>query len=86
MAGDGKDWLTQLDTDGDGLASKEEWLRFGTTHEGSADDSFTEEHFVKLDKDKNGKVTPMEYHTGMQQLAADLMAQGYGGGGAQEDL
>ena len=74
------DWLTKADTNGDGKCSAVEWMAFrDINHAKDAnDDTFTEENFPKLDKDGDGHLTPMEYHKGMMQMAADLMAQGYG--------
>lgn len=77
------DWLTKADTDGDGKTSRAEWSKFReeTNHVFDAnEDTFTEENFGKLDKNRDGFLTPMEYHKGMEQMAADIMSQGYGGG------
>ena len=76
------DWLTKADTNGDGKASRAEWTKFREEINHVVDaneDTFTDENFGKLDKDQDGVLTPMEYHKGMMQMAADLMAQGYGG-------
>jgi len=73
------EWLTKADSNGDGQCSSAEWMHFRKINHviDANEDTFTEENFAKLDKDSNGELTPLEYHKGMQQMAADMMANGY---------
>jgi len=78
-----KDWLSKCDTNKDGLASHDEWVHFGKTNhvKDSNEDTFTEEVFTTVDANKDGYVSPVEYHQGMEKMAMDLLAKGYGGMG-----